>query len=91
MIKHFVSKYLPVSFATANYSFQESLKTIKSLSQRCNGCTNYGITKFSDLTPEEFSKFHLTPITTRIPRTATFSMTRPKRSITEVALPSVDW
>ncbi|XP_026806050.1 cathepsin O-like [Rhopalosiphum maidis] len=71
--------------------FKESLKTIKLLRQSCNGCTNYGITEFSDLSPDEFTKIYLNSNTLRIPQTGTFSMTRSRRSITTATLPSIDW
>ncbi|XP_025206075.1 cathepsin O-like [Melanaphis sacchari] len=71
--------------------FKESLKTIQLLRQSCNGCTNYGITEFSDLSPDEFTKTYLNSITLRTPQTETFSMARSKRSITTTALSNIDW
>lgn len=70
---------------------QASLKTIQLLRQSCNGCSSYGITQFSDLSPEEFAKLHLTPISTRLPRMGTFHMAKSKRSITTAVVSSIDW
>lgn len=67
------------------------MKTIERLNHNCkNNSKSYGITKFADLSPEEFSKIHLTPVTTRIPSTGAFNMRKSKRST--ITLPTkIDW
>ncbi|XP_050431777.1 uncharacterized protein LOC126840214, partial [Adelges cooleyi] len=71
--------------------FQEALSSINKLNRNCGGYTKYGITRFADLSPEEFAKRHLTPRTTRLTGMGGFYMRRPKRSVTTTLLENVDW
>ncbi|KHJ41449.1 cystatin domain protein [Trichuris suis] len=42
--------------------FKVNMKTVKMLQENEQGTAVYGPTKFSDLTPEEFKRFYLTPV-----------------------------
>ncbi|XP_050541651.1 cathepsin O-like [Daktulosphaira vitifoliae] len=68
--------------------FQKSLSIIEQLNKDHSDFTYYGITKFSDLSPEEFVSRHLS---IKGKKKKELRDTKFKRSITAVTLETIDW
>jgi cathepsin F len=62
-VQKFEKEYIndEVEFAQRFNIFKSNLNAIKVMQKLETGTATYGITQFADMTPEEFSKFYLSP------------------------------
>jgi len=80
---HFTQKYNKRYASVAEYQkryqiFEENMKRADELTAANNGSAQFGMTKFSDLSPEGFARFYLMPNFTR--STHTLPPAQPKKS-----------